>query len=555
MSNSLMNTAMSGLSAAQYALSTVSNNITNFQVAGYNRQNTIFAQNGGTLSPAGFIGNGVAVTGVNREYNSFITNQLRSSQTQSSGLTIYYQQISQIDNLLSNSSNNLSSTMQDFFSNLQNLVSNSGDDAARKTVLGKAEGLVNQFQNADKYLRDMDTGVNQKITESVTQINNYADQIAKLNDQITRLRGSSGSEPNALLDQRDQLVTELNQIVGVTVTQQDGDAYNVSFANGLPLVQGPDSYKVQAIPSSSDATRLTIGYKYGSGDVLEVDESRLTTGTLGGTLKFRSEALDSARNQLGQLALVMADSFNTQHKAGFDTSGDPGTDFFSFAQPNVLKNARNQGDASLTVSYTDTSKVKASDYSVEFDGTDWQVTRLSDNTKVPANPVKDGSGNTTGLSFDGVAVSVDNGTTGAQARDKFIVKTVSSVAANLQVEITDSSKIAAAGTADGGASDNVNAQALLSLQTKKLVDGKATLSGAYAGLVSNVGNQTSTAKTNSTAQANIVKQLTAEQQSISGVNLDEEYGDLQRFQQYYLANAQVIQTASTLFNALLSLRG
>ena len=96
---------------------------------------------------------------------------------------------------------------------------------------------------------------------------------------------------------------------------------------------------------------------------------------------------------------------------------------------------------------------------------------------------------------------------------------------------------------------------MLSLQTKKLVDGKATLSGAYAGLVSNVGNQTSTAKTNSTAQANIVKQLTAEQQSISGVNLDEEYGDLQRFQQYYLANAQVIQTASTLFNALLSLRG
>ncbi|CFQ93626.1 MULTISPECIES: flagellar hook-associated protein FlgK [Yersinia] len=554
MSNSLMNTAMSGLSAAQYALSTVSNNITNFQVAGYNRQNAIFAQNGGTLSAAGFVGNGVTVTGVNREYNAFITNQLRSSQTQSSGLTTYYQQISQIDNLLSNSSNNLSVTMQDFFSNLQNLVSNAGDDAARKTVLGKAEGLVNQFQNADKYLRDMDTGVNQKITESVTKINNYAEQIAKLNDQITRLRGSSGSEPNALLDQRDQLVTELNQIVGVTVTQQDGDAYNVSFANGLPLVQGQTSHKIEAIPSSSDATRLTIGYKYGSGELMEVDENRLATGSLGGTLKFRSEALDSARNQLGQLALAMADSFNTQHKAGFDINGDPGENFFSFAQPNVLKNTKNQGDANLTVAYTDTSKVKASDYSVEFDGTNWQVTRLSDNTKVPANPVVDGSGNTTGLSFDGLNVSIDNGVSGPQAKDKFLVKTVSNVAANLQVDITDSSKIAAAGTADGGESDNVNAKALLNLQTLKLVDGKATLSGAYAGLVSNVGNQTNTAKTNSAAQANIVTQLTAEQQSISGVNLDEEYGDLQRFQQYYLANAQVIQTASTLFNALLDLR-
>ncbi|PJG62715.1 flagellar hook-associated protein FlgK [Yersinia kristensenii] len=554
MSNSLMNTAMSGLSAAQYALSTVSNNISNFQVAGYNRQNTVFAQNGGTLSPAGFIGNGVAVTGVNREYNAFITNQLRASQTQSSGLTTYYQQISQIDNLLSNTSNNISTTMQDFFNNLQNLVSNAGDDAARKTVLGKAEGLVNQFQNADKYLRDMDNGVNQKISDSAVQINNYAEQIAKLNDQITRLRGSSGSEPNALLDQRDQLVTELNQIVAVTVTQQDGDAYNVSFAGGLSLVQGPNAYKVEAIPSSADATRLTLGYKHGTSDTIEIDESRLTSGSLGGTLKFRSEALDSARNQLGQLALVMADSFNIQHKAGFDANGDEGKDFFSFAKPSVLKNAKNQGDSSLTVSYTDTSKVKASDYTVEFDGKDWQVTRVSDNTKVPTTAGTDKDGKPT-LNFDGIAVSVTNGTPGPTAKDKFTIKTVSNVAANLQVAITDSSMIAAGGTKDGGASDNVNAQALLDLQTKKLVDGKATLSGAYAGLVSNVGNQTATAKTNSTAQANIVKQLSAEQQSISGVNLDEEYGDLQRFQQYYLANAQVIQTASTLFNALLSLRG
>ncbi|SQA58227.1 flagellar hook-associated protein FlgK [Yersinia pseudotuberculosis] len=552
MSNSLMNTAMSGLNAAQYALSTVSNNITNFQVAGYNRQNTVFAQNGGTITSAGFIGNGVTVTGVNREYNAFITNQLRASQTQSSGLATYYQQISQIDNLLSNASNNLSTTMQDFFSNLQNLVSNADDDAARKTVLGKAEGLVNQFQNADKYLRDMDDGVNQKITDSATQINNYAEQIAKLNDQITRLRGSSGSEPNALLDQRDQLVTELNQIMAVTVTQQDGDAYNVSFAGGLSLVQGPNAYKVEAIPSSADATRLTLGYKRGNGEATEVDESRITTGSLGGTLKFRSEALDSARNQLGQLALVMADSFNTQHNAGFDINGDEGEDFFSFADPTVLKNAKNQGNASITVEYKDTSKVKASDYTVEFDGTDWQVTRLSDNTKVQTTPGVNADGDPT-LEFEGVAIKIDNGTPGPQAKDKFTIKTVSNVAANLQVAITDSSKIAAAGSADGGISDNTNAQALLDLQSKKLIEGKTTLSGAYAGLVSNVGNQTATAKTNSTAQANIVTQLTTEQQSISGVNLDEEYGDLQRFQQYYLANAQVLQAASTLFNTLLSI--
>ncbi|AKA37583.1 flagellar hook-associated protein FlgK [Yersinia ruckeri] len=547
MSNNLINTAMSGLSAAQYALSTVGNNISNFQVTGYNRQNAIFAQNGGILSPAGFIGNGVTITGINREYNSFISNQLRSAQTESAGLTTYYNQVSQIDNLLANKSNNLSVTLQDFFSNLQNLASNSSDDAARKTVLGKAEGLVNQFKNADKYLQDMNNGINQSINDSATKINNYAEQIANLNDQITRLRGSSGSEPNALLDQRDQLVSELNTIIPVSVTQQDGDAYNVSFAGGLALVQGSESYNVRAVPSSADGTRLTLGYDRGNGsEVAEVDESRISTGSLGGTLKFRSEALDNARNQLGQLALAMADSFNQQHEKGFDLQGDAGEKFFNFTQPSTISNSNNTGTGSLNVTFADSSQVKASDYSMEFDGTNWQITRLSDKSKIMPKTEADGS-----LSFDGLNVTVG---AGAVLGDKFTVKPVSGVISNLDVAIQDSSKIAAAGSKDGGVGDNTNAKALLGLQTEKLVDGKATLSGAYAGLVSTVGNQTSTAKVNATAKVNIVKQLNMEQQSISGVNLDEEYGDLLRFQQYYLANSQVIQASSKLFDALLAIR-
>ncbi len=141
MSNSLINTAMSGLNAAQVALSTVSNNISNYNVAGYNRQTAILAQNGGMATMSGFIGNGVTVTSVNREYNQFITNQLRGAQSAFGAQNAYYEKISQIDNLLASKTNPLSTNMQDFFTNLQNLVSNAGDDAARQTVLGKANGL------------------------------------------------------------------------------------------------------------------------------------------------------------------------------------------------------------------------------------------------------------------------------------------------------------------------------------------------------------------------------------------------------------------------------
>ena len=105
-----------------------------------------------------------------------------------------------------------------------------------------------------------------------------------------------------------------------------------------------------------------------------------------------------------------------------------------------------------------------------------------------------------------------------------------------------------------GESDNRNGQALLDLQNSKVVGGSKSFSDAYAALVSSIGTKTSTLKSSSTTQANVVTQLTEQQQSISGVNLDEEYGNLQLYQQYYLANAQVLQTASTIFDALINIR-
>jgi flagellar hook-associated protein 1 FlgK len=202
------------------------------------------------------------------------------------------------------------------------------------------------------------------------------------------------------------------------------------------------------------------------------------------------------------------------------------------------------------VAYTDTAAVKASDYTMAYNGTSWDVTRVSDGAKITPTAGTDSNGDPT-MNFDGLSVSV-TGT--PNTNDSITIKTVSNVAGSMNLAISDSSLIAAAGAADSGVSDNTNAQKLLNLQTAKLVEGKSTLSGAYASMVSNVGNQVSTLTTTSTSQANIVTQLTAQQQSISGVNLDEEYGDLQRYQQYYLANAQVVQTASTIFDAIINIR-
>ncbi|CZV72072.1 MULTISPECIES: flagellar hook-associated protein FlgK [Enterobacter] len=544
--SSLINSAMSGLSAAQAALNTVSNNISSYNVAGYTRQTTVLGASNSTLTGGGWVGNGVYVSGVQREYDAFITNQLRAAQTQSSGLTTRYQQMSKIDDVLSDSTNSLSTTLQDFFKSLQTLVSNAEDPAARQTVLGKADGLVNQFKTNDQYLRDQDSQVNTAIASSVEQINNYAKQIANLNDQISRLTGvGAGSSPNDLLDQRDQLVSELNQIVGVEVAVQDGGTYNVSFGNGYSLVQGSKANQLAAVKSSADPTRTTIAYSDEVSGNVEIPEKMITTGSLGGLFTFRSEDLDKARNNLNQLALAFADAMNKQHEAGFDANGDAGGKLFDFGSPAVVTNSRNTGTAAMTATVADSTKVQATDYKLQFNGTDWTITR-SDKTSFTMAP--DASGN---LSFDGLSVNV---TGSANAKDSFIVKPVSDVIVNMELKFKDESKLAMASASNGGESDNRNGQKLLDLQNSKVVGGNKTFNDAYASLVSTVGSSTAALKTSSETKANVATQLTKQQQSISGVNLDEEYGNLQRYQQYYLANAQVLQTASTLFDAIINIR-
>lgn len=548
--SSLINSAMSGLSAAQAALNTASNNIASYNVAGYTRQTTVLTSSNSTLTGSGYVGNGVTVTGVQREYDAFITNQLRAAQNQNSGLTTRYEQMSKIDDVLSDTTNSLSSSLQSFFSSMQTLVSNASDPSSRQALLGKADGLVNQFKVADQYLRDQDKQVNLSIATSVDQINNYSKQIANLNQQISKLTAvGAGSSPNDLLDQRDQLVSELNKVVGVEVSTQDG-SYNVSMGNGITLVQGKEARQLAAVPSSADPARTTLAYVDKIAGNVEIPEKQVTTGSLGGLLSFRTQDLDQARNTLGQLALSFADSFNQQHVKGFDADGDAGEKFFNIGGPSSTSNSKNSGDATLTAAVSNSSAVQATDYKVAFDGTQWNVTRLSNNTTIPVTPdATDGT-----LNFDGLKVSINNGSTGAKKDDSFTIRPVSNAIVNMSVAVTDESKIAMAGAAGNGASDNRNGQDLLKLQSAKVVGGNKTFNDSYATLVSDVGNKTSTLKTSSATQTNVVTQLSNQQQSISGVNLDEEYGNLQRFQQYYLANAQVLKTASSLFDALLAIR-
>ncbi|MBG2915704.1 flagellar hook-associated protein FlgK [Proteus cibarius] len=544
MSNSLINTAMSGLNAAQAAMSTISNNIANQKVSWYNRQMTVFNENGGTMTGNGYIGNGVNVSRIHREYNEFLAGQLNRAVTKQSALNSYTKNISQINDLLADKGNDVSSAIDEFFTSLPNVTNNAEDNPARTTVIGKAEAMVNMFAKADQSLRDLEKDINSQVTNTSKNINEYTKQIAKLNNEISRSKGFNGADPNDLLDQRDRLVQELNTLVDVQVTQQDGGFVNVTFANGLPLVSGTRAYEVSAIPSNKNSERLVIGYSNGIDEVREVDAKRIKGGELGGAYRSRNEVLDPSRNQLNQLALVLGDQFNKQHKEGYDLNGDKGEDFFKLGGAHVMTNGKNKGDATFDVKYTDSKEVKAADYTVTYESGKWNVTVEPGERKFQATPDA-----TTGeLKFEGMSIKV-NGT--PQEGDSIVVQSVGNVIAGMEVAVTDPSKIAAAGSKDTGPSDNENMKKLFELPDEKIIDGKTTIAGGYGSLISMVGNKVNTAQVDFDAQTSITKSIQSQQQSVSGVNLDEEYGEMYRIQEYYMANAKVIQTANTMFDAIM----
>jgi flagellar hook-associated protein 1 FlgK len=436
---SLLSIGKTGLYAAQAGLATTGNNITNANVAGYSRQVVVQATAISMGGSNGYIGTGTQVAQVKRYSDDFLNAQVRTAQASSSGLDAYQQQVQQIDNLLADTTSGLSPALQDFFSAVQNLTGDGAGVSSRGSFLTSADTLASRFQSMTGRLDEIRKGVNTQLTASVTTINTYAKQIAQLNDQIGKLTEAGGlNPPNDLLDKRDQLIMDLNKQVKATVVPGDNYSLTVSIGNGQPLVVGVNSFELAATNSPTDQTRVTIGYVT-KGKITPMAESALTGGELGAVLQFRSQSLDMAQNSLGRVAIALATSMNDQNHLGLDGNGKPGGDIFSIAPADVTKNVNNNMTSTTAIKATvvDATQLTTSNYKVDFDGTNYNVYRLSDNRKTVISPFPQ----TQPQVVDGLAFDISGA---ADAGDNFLVRPTQNGAANFKLALTDGAQIAAA---------------------------------------------------------------------------------------------------------------
>jgi flagellar hook-associated protein 1 len=658
MSSNLFSIGLSGLNAAQWGLTTTSQNIANQTTPGYSVERPVYSESSGQYTSSGYLGGGVSTTTVQRQYSQYLTTELNNAQSQSGSLNSYYTMLAQLNNMVGSPTSGISSAITSYFTGLQNVANDASNPAMRQSAVSSAQSLADQLNAAGDQYDQLRQSVNTQLGDTVKQINTYTAQIAQLNSQIASL-STQGQPPNQLLDQRDEAVSNLSSLVGVQVVQGTS-GYSVFMSNGQPLVVSDKSFNLTTTTSPSDPTEMAVAYggiANGSATPQILPDTTQLGGQLGGLMTFRSQSLDPAEAQLGAIATSFSAQVNAQNALGVDLNGNTGGALFTVGNPTVYSNTNNTGNATLSVSLTNATQPPTSDYTLAYDGTNYTLTDRQTNqiigqaSSLPAtiNGMKLSLGSGTmnkGDSFtieptrgalngfnltttDGsaiaasapVLVSTGSSNTGTASVTSGTVSagysmpttsstityntstttppgvlsgfpvgstvtvagtpptsyTISAANPDVPYDPTKGASITISGSSinnvsfqitgtpangdtftiapnSAGGKDGRNAQLLSNLVTaKSMGNGTLTLTDSYANYVNDVGNQTNQVKTANTAQTSLVTQITTSQQSISGVNINEEAANLLQYQQLYQANSKVIQTAATLFQTILGI--
>ncbi|WP_431203245.1 flagellar hook-associated protein FlgK [Bradyrhizobium betae] len=353
--NSALASAMSGLRANQAALSIVSSNVANSQTPGY------VAQTPNQIEvTTGDFGSTAMTTGVSRELDTYVLNQLRT-ETGGSG---YADQMASILKQLQNvygtpgSSGTLETALNNFTTSLQALSTSAGSSSAQNVVLGAAQALAQQLNVTTKGIQSLRSNVEQDLGNSAQAANVAMKQIADIN---TKLQGLSANDPSAatLMDQRDQAINTLSKYVDLRVTTDGSNQANIYTTTGIQLVgAGLASQFTFASAGALSATSLynidptksgvgALNVKLPNGSMIDVVANNVvSSGQMAADLKLRDETLVQAQTQIDQLAATMSSALSDKTTAGSTVSGPPtGFDLdLSGAQPGNTVN----------ITYTDT---------------------------------------------------------------------------------------------------------------------------------------------------------------------------------------------------------
>jgi len=436
MSN-LFDISISALQAFQTAISVTGNNIANANTPGYAAESVSLTAAPPQSNTGLPIGDGVNVSGITRAVSQLNNNQLNNSQATLGQLNSLQTYTNQVDNIIGTTAGGLTTALQGYYNGWSTVANDPTSTASRQALIGQAQGVASSFQNTNSQLQALNTGINQSITSDVAQINSLSSSIASLNQQIvTGTAEGGGQVPNELVDQRDTALSNLSKLVGVTTSTDSNGGLNVFVGSGQPLVLQNNVTTLTTVANQFDASQLEVSTSTNGNNSIS---SQITSGDLGGLLAARTQVVDPAINQVGQIATAFSQSANTQQNSGLDQSGVPGANFFSVGAPQVVASSNNTGGVTATVGVTNVGALTADNYVLAYKGTTYSLTDATTGAAVPLN----GSG-TAGSPFTAAGLSVVLSGTPASG-DQFLIQPTAQAAGSFAVTLTSPSQIAAAG--------------------------------------------------------------------------------------------------------------
>jgi flagellar hook-associated protein 1 FlgK len=441
-SSALLGIGTRAMFANYAALQATGNNIANANTEGYSRQQVVLETAKGQFTGAGFFGKGVNVSSVIRSYNSFLTTQASATKATAAGDAARAEQLKQVEAVFGTGKSGVGYSAGELLNAFVDVANQPADSSARQVVIARAKELADKFAAAGEQLQSLQTGVTQDIKSSVDTVNSLAQQVGKLNEQIQALNGT-GQPPNDLLDKRDNLISQISGFVGVTTIKADNGSIGVFVGGGQALVLGANANKLTTVADPYDPSKVQLGIDVGSGLSSMIPQDALSDGSISGMLRFQNDDLVDARNLLGQMAAAISGVVNQQQSLGLDMGkpAGPGSPLYAVGAPRSLPAASNAGDAAFGVTLTDTTQVQASDYELQFDGTNYSLTRLSDNTAAVGSPFS-AAQMATGVTVDGMTIQMTAGT--SVAGDRTLLQPVGNAAKDMRAVLSDPNGIAAA---------------------------------------------------------------------------------------------------------------
>jgi flagellar hook-associated protein 1 FlgK len=508
---------------------------------------------------AGFFGRGVRIATVTRSTNEFLIKEANVNTAASASDQTRLGKLEQLEKILPTGQNGLGYAATQFLNTFVDVSNQPQDMSARQVTLSRAQEWANRVNTAAKQLDQQQAGVIMDMQTSVSQVNSLTQKIAGLNQQIAVYNGS-GHTANDLLDQRDNLIKDLNKLVQVNTVEADDGSLSVFMGGGQVLVLSNTAQTLQVERDALDATKGRVALVT-NGTSRVLDSGQITGGALQGLLRYQDEDLTSTRAELNNFVAEFANKVNEIHSYGQTPDGAYGDPIFSNTDsPSTLRvnlsNPKDLAAASPLIAYTSTANTgTVSVGGVTMTGT------LSTATPATALPL------TINFVADATAASgirydiVDSGGTalvssawvagtpldGSSLNPPFNLNLNGAPAAGDSVTMQPIT----ASTLPG---NNGNALAMLALRDHQFTGlGGATVTDAYAEMIGNLGVKVQDGRIAASISKTLEDSSNQTLSSTAGVNLDEEASRLIQFQQSYQAAAKVLQVAQTVFDTLLNI--